>query len=92
MRLILEMGSKDVHQALGYFREILHGCRRRKGAGCLAHERKSQSLATQMCKFAEFARIPHTAMLAYHMSMIGMRPLRRIDNVALRHVALRPAE
>jgi hypothetical protein len=34
MWLILEMGSKDVHQALGYFREILHGCRRRKGAGC----------------------------------------------------------
>ena len=51
-----------------------------------------EALAATRKRAAELARISNPAMLAYHISMIGIRPLRCIGNVALRRVALRPAE
>ena len=41
------------------------------------------------CKFVDFARIcQYPKMPSQHILMTKMRPLRRIDNVALRHWAL----
>ena len=53
---------------------------------------KEALAATRKRGAPELARISNPAMLAYHISMIGIRPLRCIGNVALRRVALRPAE